>query len=142
MYFVVVVHFSENVWNLTRLPKSMAVLGTGAIGSELSQCFARYTVIISLSFLMERFGTKVTILARSRILSKEDPEASALVEYIRYFELFFSYTLGSSLSRMVRISGLTLVSRKRNMTIPRVYDSALSILFRLIISDVDSQSGC
>eukprot|EP01128_Nolandella_sp_AFSM9_P011751 TRINITY_DN867_c0_g2_i2.p1 TRINITY_DN867_c0_g2~~TRINITY_DN867_c0_g2_i2.p1 ORF type:complete len:839 (-),score=196.78 TRINITY_DN867_c0_g2_i2:160-2388(-) len=58
---------SENVWNLTTLPKTLAVVGTGAIGSELSQCFAR-------------FGSKVTILARSGILSKEDPEASALVE--------------------------------------------------------------
>lgn len=49
------------------LPKSLIVMGGGAIGAELAQVFAR-------------FGVKVTIIERnSRILSREEPEASATV---------------------------------------------------------------
>jgi pyruvate/2-oxoglutarate dehydrogenase complex dihydrolipoamide dehydrogenase (E3) component len=50
-----------------RLPESMAVIGGGAIGVELAQAFAR-------------FGVRVTVLeVADRILSPEEPEASALV---------------------------------------------------------------
>jgi dihydrolipoamide dehydrogenase len=58
---------SDNLWNLTELPKRMVVLGGGPIGSELSQCFAR-------------FGCEVTqVEMLPRILIREDPEVSALV---------------------------------------------------------------
>jgi pyruvate/2-oxoglutarate dehydrogenase complex dihydrolipoamide dehydrogenase (E3) component len=49
------------------LPKSLVVLGGGAIGLELSQVFAR-------------FGSKVTIVERGeRVLPPEEPEACELV---------------------------------------------------------------
>jgi dihydrolipoamide dehydrogenase len=58
---------SDNLWNLRELPKRMVVLGGGPIGSELSQCFAR-------------FGSEVTqVEMLPRILIREDPEVSALV---------------------------------------------------------------
>ena len=58
---------NANVWNLTELPPRLAVIGSGAIGCELAQCFAR-------------FGSQVTILFRSdRIMTREDPEAAAIV---------------------------------------------------------------
>ncbi len=58
---------SDDVWNLTEQPERLAVLGAGAIGSELSQAFAR-------------LGTHVTLVQRNaRVLPKEDPDASALV---------------------------------------------------------------
>lgn len=58
---------SDDVWNLTEQPERLAVLGAGAIGSELSQAFAR-------------LGTRVTLVQRNaRVLPKEDPDASALV---------------------------------------------------------------
>jgi dihydrolipoamide dehydrogenase len=58
---------SDNLWDLTELPKRMVVLGGGPIGSELSQCFAR-------------FGCEVTqVEMLPRILIREDPEVSALV---------------------------------------------------------------
>ncbi len=58
---------SDTVWNLTALPKRFVVLGGGPIGAELSQCFAR-------------LGSTVTQVEMGpRLLSREDPEASALV---------------------------------------------------------------
>ena len=58
---------SDNIWNLRQLPKRLIVLGGGPIGSELTQCFAR-------------FGSQVTqVEMLPRILIREDPEVSALV---------------------------------------------------------------
>lgn len=58
---------SETVWQLTQAPESLVVLGGGAIGCELAQAFAR-------------FGVRVTLLeAGDRLLSKEEPEASAVI---------------------------------------------------------------
>ncbi|MFQ5556036.1 MAG: dihydrolipoyl dehydrogenase family protein [Acidimicrobiales bacterium] len=50
-----------------QLPRSVVVLGAGAIGTELSQ-------------VMARFGTEVTIVeALDRLLPREEPEAGALL---------------------------------------------------------------
>ena len=58
---------SESVWNLRELPKRLVVLGGGPIGSELTQCFAR-------------FGAQVSQVEMApRILAREDPEVSELV---------------------------------------------------------------
>ncbi|MFN4001755.1 dihydrolipoyl dehydrogenase family protein [Microcella sp.] len=58
---------SDEVWDLDEQPERLAVLGAGAIGSELSQAFAR-------------LGSRVTLVQRNaRVLPKEDPDASALV---------------------------------------------------------------
>ncbi len=58
---------SDNVWNLRKLPKRLVVLGGGPIGSELTQCFAR-------------FGSQVTQVEMfPRLLIREDPEVSDLV---------------------------------------------------------------
>ena len=58
---------SDTVWNLRTLPKRLVVLGGGPIGSELTQCFAR-------------FGSEVTQVEMApRILIREDPEVSGLV---------------------------------------------------------------
>jgi dihydrolipoamide dehydrogenase len=59
---------SDNVWNLRKLPGRLVVLGGGPIGSELTQAFAR-------------LGAKVTqVEMLPRILIREDPEVSALVQ--------------------------------------------------------------
>jgi pyruvate/2-oxoglutarate dehydrogenase complex dihydrolipoamide dehydrogenase (E3) component len=58
---------SDNVWDLRELPRRLAVLGGGPIGSELVQAFAR-------------FGSKVSqVEMLPRILSREDPDVSAIV---------------------------------------------------------------
>jgi pyruvate/2-oxoglutarate dehydrogenase complex dihydrolipoamide dehydrogenase (E3) component len=58
---------NENLFELDRLPARLAVLGGGAIGAEMSQAFAR-------------LGSEVNLIeAEDRILTKEEPEASAVV---------------------------------------------------------------
>ncbi len=58
---------NATVFNLTALPKRLAVIGAGPIGLELAQAF-------------QRFGSQVTVLARSdRIMPKEDPAAADIV---------------------------------------------------------------
>ena len=59
---------SDNVWNIRKLPKRLVVLGGGPIGSELTQCFAR-------------FGSEVTqVEMLPRIMIREDVEVSAMVK--------------------------------------------------------------
>jgi len=59
---------SDTVWNLRKLPRRLVVLGGGPIGSELTQAFAR-------------LGSEVTqVELLPRILIREDPEVSALVQ--------------------------------------------------------------
>jgi len=58
---------SDNLWELREQPGNLVVLGGGPIGTELSQAF-------------NRLGTKVTqVEAQDRILSREDPEISAML---------------------------------------------------------------
>lgn len=59
---------NETVFSLTELPKSMAVIGGGPIGSELAQSFAR-------------LGCAVTqIEMADHILAREDPDAALIVQ--------------------------------------------------------------
>jgi pyruvate/2-oxoglutarate dehydrogenase complex dihydrolipoamide dehydrogenase (E3) component len=58
---------SDTVWKLRTLPRRLLVLGGGAIGCELAQCFARLGSAV----------TQVEMLPR--ILMREDPEVSDLV---------------------------------------------------------------
>jgi len=58
---------NETIFNLTELPRRLAVLGCGPIGCELAQAFAR-------------FGSEVTMLGRQRqLLPREDADAAAIV---------------------------------------------------------------
>jgi pyruvate/2-oxoglutarate dehydrogenase complex dihydrolipoamide dehydrogenase (E3) component len=59
---------SDTLWSLRELPARLVVLGGGPIGCELAQAFAR-------------FGAQVTqVEMLPRLLMREDPEISALVE--------------------------------------------------------------
>jgi pyruvate/2-oxoglutarate dehydrogenase complex dihydrolipoamide dehydrogenase (E3) component len=58
---------NRDIVKVVDLPESLAVIGGGPIGCEFAQAFGR-------------FGVQVTILeASERILTKEEPEASALM---------------------------------------------------------------
>lgn len=61
---------NEDVFDLTRMPASIIVIGGGPVGVELGQAF-------------ERLGAKVTMIqGPERILPKEDPEVSSTVANI------------------------------------------------------------
>jgi pyruvate/2-oxoglutarate dehydrogenase complex dihydrolipoamide dehydrogenase (E3) component len=58
---------NETVWELTALPRRLAVIGGGPIGAELAQAF-------------RRFGSEVTILdVAPRLLGREDADAAELI---------------------------------------------------------------
>jgi pyruvate/2-oxoglutarate dehydrogenase complex dihydrolipoamide dehydrogenase (E3) component len=58
---------TDTIWSLRDLPVRLLVLGGGAAGLELAQCFAR-------------FGSRVTLIeSRPRILASEDPEISSML---------------------------------------------------------------
>lgn len=63
---------NENLFSLTELPKRLGIIGSGPIGSEMAQTFAR-------------FGSEVFLFERGEnILPREDPEAAAVVQ--KHFE--------------------------------------------------------
>ncbi|GAB6142079.1 bifunctional TVP38/TMEM64 family protein/FAD-dependent oxidoreductase [Methylosoma difficile] len=58
---------SETIWTLRKLPKRLLVLGGGAMGCELAQCFAR-------------FGAEVTVVEIApRLLAHEDEDVSNVI---------------------------------------------------------------
>ena len=59
---------NENLFSLTELPKRFGIVGSGPIGSEMAQSFARFG---SEVFLFERSG---------HILSREDADAADVVQ--------------------------------------------------------------
>lgn len=59
---------AATVWNLSRAPKGLVVIGAGPLGLEIAQAFAR-------------LGSRVTVVAESPgVLPGEDADAAALVE--------------------------------------------------------------
>ena len=82
---------SDTVWDLRKLPRRLAVLGGGPIGCELAQCFAR-------------LGAEVTqVEMLPRLMVREDPEFSALVE--RRFRAEGIAVLTGHKAKEVRIEG-------------------------------------
>lgn len=60
-------HTNETIFSLTELPRRLAVLGSGPLGCELAQAFAR-------------LGSEVTIIERrGQFLPKEDRDAAEIV---------------------------------------------------------------
>lgn len=58
---------NENLFSLTELPQNLGVIGSGPIGCEMAQSFAR-------------FGSQVTLFERGdRIMPREDPNAAEVV---------------------------------------------------------------
>lgn len=59
---------NENLFSLTELPQKFGIVGSGPIGSEMAQTFAR-------------FGSEVFLFERGdHILTREDPAAAAIVQ--------------------------------------------------------------
>jgi pyruvate/2-oxoglutarate dehydrogenase complex dihydrolipoamide dehydrogenase (E3) component len=88
---------NRDVIALERLPRSLTVLGGGAIGLELAQALGR-------------FGVEVTIVeAMDRLLALEEPEASAVVESVLQSEGIRIVT-GASTRSVARRGGAAVLS--------------------------------
>ncbi|MFK7735029.1 MAG: mercuric reductase [Pirellulaceae bacterium] len=88
---------NENLFSLTELPNCLAIVGSGPIGAEMAQSFAR-------------FGSKVSLFERSgRILSREDPDAAAVVQ--REFER----------------DGIEVRTDSKNMRVARAEDGQIQV---------------
>merc|ERR1712170_154800 len=58
---------NETLFNLTKLPKRMIILGSGVVALEMAQTFAT-------------FGSKVTVLVRGdKLFPRSDPDAGPLL---------------------------------------------------------------
>ncbi len=107
---------SDDALALKRLPKSLIVLGGGAIACELAQFFAR-------------FGVKVTLVQRSEhILREFDPDAGMGIEKVFQREGIKIFT-NTKLIDAKRTRGLKTVSFRQGGRLVSV--SAEEILFAL-----------
>ncbi|KKL62887.1 hypothetical protein LCGC14_2180670, partial [marine sediment metagenome] len=78
---------NETIFNLEKIPKSLTILGAGAIGSELSQAF-------------QRLGSRVTLIDLApKILFNEDIDASKILKAI-FEEEQISLYLNSSVENI------------------------------------------
>lgn len=84
---------SDTALELEKLPRSLIVLGGGAVALEFAQFFAR-------------FGVKVTLIQRSpHVLHEMDSDASAVIEEVFRREGITVYT-GTKLTDARRLGGL------------------------------------
>ncbi|MBL1981257.1 dihydrolipoamide dehydrogenase, partial [Klebsiella pneumoniae] len=58
---------NETVFELTRRPERLIVVGGGPVGVELAQAY-------------RRLGAEATVIEASRLLPREDPEMAAVIE--------------------------------------------------------------
>lgn len=60
---------NESLFDLTKRPDHLAIIGGGPIGMEMAQSFCR-------------LGSKVTVIERTKVFGKDDPEAVAVVKSV------------------------------------------------------------
>jgi pyruvate/2-oxoglutarate dehydrogenase complex dihydrolipoamide dehydrogenase (E3) component/uncharacterized membrane protein YdjX (TVP38/TMEM64 family) len=104
---------SDTLWEMRELPKRLVVLGGGPIGSELTQCFAR-------------FGSQVSQIEMApRILGREDPEVSELVTK-RFKEEGVSVLTGHKAKQIVIENGeKTLICEVAGADVKIAFDQIL-----------------
>lgn len=87
---------NETIWNLTELPDHLAVVGGGAIGTELAQAF-------------RRLGSRVTIITDvDRLLPAAHPDASQLISERLEFEGITTHTNTKVVSAVEGVDGVRL----------------------------------
>lgn len=92
---------NETVFNLTQLPKRLAVIGGGPIGCELAQAF-------------KRFGSEVAILDHGmQFLHREDPDAAAILAKT-FGREGLKMVLGAEIERIGKTSGGKVLHYKSN----------------------------
>ncbi len=105
---------NETLFELEQLPASLAVIGAGPIGCEMSQAFAR-------------FGTHVTLIeAAGHVLPREESDAAALVEEALRRDRIELH-LGSMVSRVARDGSDVVLHIEREGQIDRVSAEAVLV---------------
>jgi pyruvate/2-oxoglutarate dehydrogenase complex dihydrolipoamide dehydrogenase (E3) component len=109
---------SDTIWSLRKAPRRLLVLGGGPIGCELAQCFAR-------------LGIRVTLLEMaSRLLLREDPEVSTLVEE-RFRREGIDLKLGHTAKEFFVENGAkTALAEHHGKTVKIAFDAVLVALGR------------
>jgi pyruvate/2-oxoglutarate dehydrogenase complex dihydrolipoamide dehydrogenase (E3) component len=92
---------NETVFNLTELPRHLAVIGGGPIGCELAQAF-------------QRLGCEVTILHKnSHLLDREDPDAAEIIQNVLIRE-GIGLVLGANLEQVEQTGSGKVIHYRQN----------------------------
>jgi len=92
---------NETVFSLTELPRQLCVIGAGPIGCEMAQAF-------------RRLGSEVCIITDgTKILPKEDPDASAIVQR-RFEQEGIRLVLGARIRKVETVEGTRYVVFEQN----------------------------
>lgn len=92
---------NETVFNLTELPRRLAVIGGGPIGCELAQA-------------LQRLGSQVTLLHKhAHLLDREDTEAAAIVQSAFVREKI-QLVLNAKLTRVEKRDGAKVIFYEAN----------------------------
>ncbi len=103
---------SDTIWALRELPPRLLIIGAGPIACELAQCFAR-------------LGSQVTLALRGeRLLVREDPEVSALVE-ARFISEGIAIRRGFRMQRFVASPEYALVGEQDGAPCTLPFDRVL-----------------
>jgi len=107
------------VWDLRELPRRLVVLGGGAIGCELAQCFAR-------------LGSKVTVVEMlPRLLTREDADVSEMVSR-KFATEGIDVRLNHRAQRFLRQDGQKIVVCEHNSDETRIeFDELLVAVGRV-----------
>jgi pyruvate/2-oxoglutarate dehydrogenase complex dihydrolipoamide dehydrogenase (E3) component len=88
---------NETIFELTERPRRLGVIGSGPIGCELAQAFAR-------------LGCDVTIFdVAAQVLQREDPEAAGIIQQ-RLADEGIRLVLGCSLERVENTNGVRCIT--------------------------------
>ena len=108
---------SDDVWNLTELPRRLVVMGAGPIGCELAQSF-------------QRLGSQVTLIDMAdRVLPKEDADVSALVADVLRSEGIDVLT-GHKAVRFDTGASKRLIAEQEGRTVAIAFDEVLAAVGR------------
>jgi pyruvate/2-oxoglutarate dehydrogenase complex dihydrolipoamide dehydrogenase (E3) component len=103
---------NESLFELKEQPGKLAIVGGGPIGTEMAQAFSR-------------LGTQVTVIDMlDRLLSKDDPEASALIQS-RLSSEGVNFQLGADVNEISERAGEIAISITRGETTSIVPADAL-----------------
>ncbi|WP_022669241.1 FAD-dependent oxidoreductase [Desulfospira joergensenii] len=109
---------SDTVWDLSTLPRRLAVLGGGPIGCELAQAFAR-------------LGSEVFLVQRGpALLKREDPDAAEIIQ--KTFETEGIQVMTGHAAREIRTRGgeTILICDHGDQEVPIPFDRLLIALGR------------